>query len=113
MNKLRDNFEEIICGFFLVLMVVLVICNVLLRYIFSYSIYWAEEIATISFVWLVFIGSSAVYKHKMDIGVDVLVKKMSEGKQHIAKFVIHFFMLLINGYVFYLAVTPKSDSLIS
>ena len=67
------NLEEILCGFFLVAMVSLVIVNVLLRFIFNYSITWAEEVSTICFVWSVFVGASAVYKHKMDIGIDVLV----------------------------------------
>ena len=66
------NLEEIISGVCLVVMVGLVIVNVLLRFICNYSITWAEEVSTICFVWSVFVGASAVYKHKMDVGIDVL-----------------------------------------
>ena len=102
--KAIRHLEEIICGFFLILMVSLVIINVLLRYTLSYSIYWAEEVATICFVWSVFIGASAVYKQKMDIGIDVLIKKLSARGQRIAAFVVHLLMLIINGYIFYLSL---------
>lgn len=102
--KAIRHLEEIICGFFLILMVGLVIINVLLRYTLGYSIYWAEEVATICFVWSVFIGASAVYKQKMDIGIDVLIKQLSARGQRIAAFVVHLLMLIINGYIFYLSL---------
>lgn len=98
------NFEEILCGFFIMTMVVLVITNVLLRYIFNYSIFWAEEVSTICFVWAVFIGASATYKHKMDIGIDILITKAPVGFQNIMKVVVDVLLLLINGYIFYMSI---------
>ena len=77
-NVFFKHFEEILCSVFLVTMIGLVIVNVFLRYLFNYSIFWAEEVATICFVWLVFIGASATYKHKMDIGIDILITKTPE-----------------------------------
>ena len=102
------NFEEILCGFFLVFMVSLVIVNVLLRFIFSYSITWAEEVSTICFVWSVFIGASAVYKHKMDIGIDVLVLRLPVSKQRYIRLLVSILLLLINGYIFYMSIVFTS-----
>ena len=104
MKNFFKNFEEILSGFFIILMVTLVISNVILRYAFNYAIFWSEEVATISFVWAVFIGSSAVYKHKMDVGIDVLILRMSPSNQRIARFCVHFLMLLINAYILYLSL---------
>ena len=98
------NFEELISGFFLVLMVVIVILNVILRYVFNHGIFWAEEVATISFVWAVFVGASATYKNKMDIGIDFLVTKTSEKVQKTIKCIVNIALLIINGYIFYLSV---------
>ena len=103
-----DNFEEILCGFFLVFMVGLVIVNVLLRFLFSYSITWAEEVSTICFVWSVFIGASAVYKHKMDLGIDVLVLKMPATAQRYVRLLVSIILLLINGYIFYMSIVFTS-----
>ena len=105
-----ENLEEIVCGFFLVSMVGLVIVNVLLRFLFSYSITWAEEVSTICFVWSVFVGASAVYKHKMDIGIDVLVLKLPFTTQHYIRLLVSFLLLAINGYIFYMSIVFTSIS---
>ena len=102
------NLEEILCGFFLVSMVSLVIVNVLLRFLFNYSITWAEEVSTICFVWSVFVGASAVYKHKMDIGIDVLILKLPLQGQQYVRLLVRFLLLLINGYIFYMSIVFTS-----
>lgn len=102
--KIIKNFEEIVCGFFIMNMVILVITNVILRYLFNYSIFWAEEVSTICFVWAVFIGASATYKHKMDIGIDLLITKTPENIQRIMKVFVDLLLLVINGYIFYMSI---------
>jgi TRAP-type C4-dicarboxylate transport system permease small subunit len=102
------NLEEILCGFFLVAMVSLVIINVLLRFLFNYSITWAEEVSTICFVWSVFVGASAVYKHKMDIGIDVFILRLPLQGQRYVRLIVRFLLLLINGYIFYMSIVFTS-----
>lgn len=103
-----NNLEEILCGCFLVSMVGLVIVNVLLRFLFSYSITWAEEVSTICFVWAVFVGASAVYKHKMDIGIDVLILTLPVSAQQYIRLFVSVLLLLINGYIFYMSIVFTS-----
>jgi len=104
LKQIVNNLEEILCGGFLITMIVIVIFNVFLRYFSSYSLYWAEEVATICFVWAVFIGASATYKHKMDIGIDMLVKKTSEVTQDKIRLAVNTLLLLLNGYIFYISI---------
>jgi len=98
------NFEELLCGAFLLTMISLVIVNVFLRYLFDYSIFWAEEVATMCFVWCVFIGASATYKHKMDLGIDLLIKKTPPKIERAIRFAVQMILLLLNGYIFYMAI---------
>ncbi|MDT0594971.1 TRAP transporter small permease [Glaciecola petra] len=107
MNKLKyffRHFEEIVCSCFLVTMITLVIINVFLRYLFSYSIFWAEEVATICFVWCVFVGASATYKHKMDMGIDILITKTPPTIEKAVRFGTGLLLLALNGYIFYMAI---------
>jgi len=97
-------FEEIFCACFLVTMISLVIVNVFLRYLFDYSIFWAEEVATICFVWCVFIGASATYKHKMDMGIDLLINKTPPKIEVAIRFAVQLILLALNGYIFYIAI---------
>lgn len=103
-KQFLKHFEEIVCGVFLITMIGLVILNVFLRYIFNYAIFWSEEVATICFVWCVFIGASATYKHKMDIGIDFLIKKLPYKIEQFTRLLVLFILLLINGYIFYMAI---------
>ena len=64
MKKLFSNFEEIIAGCFLIITVSSVVLNVVCRSIGLGTISTSEEIATISFVWSVYIGAVACYKKK-------------------------------------------------
>ena len=75
-KRVLANIDEIICGTALVTMISLVIINVFSRYLFNFSISWAEEVATICFVWCVFMGASATYKNKLDMGIDFFVAKV-------------------------------------
>lgn len=107
MTKLKyffTHFEEILCSVFLVVMISLVIVNVFLRYLFAYSIFWAEEIATICFVWCVFVGASATYKHKMDMGIDLLITKTPPHIEKWVRFTTGLVLLTINGYIFYMGI---------
>ena len=73
MKKIFYNLEELIAGFFLIITVTSVVLNVFCRAAGFGTISTSEEIATISFVWSVYIGAVACYKRKMHIGVDMLV----------------------------------------
>ena len=97
-------FEEILCSVFLVVMISLVIINVFLRYLFGISISWAEEVATICFVWCVFVGASATYKHKMDMGIDLLVSRAGPIAEKYLRLLTRLLLLAINAYIFYMAI---------
>ena len=98
------NLDEIICGSALVLMIILVIFNVFSRYLFNFSISWAEEVATICFVWSVFMGASATYKNRLDMGIDFFVAKVPEAFKPLINIIIRGVLLAINGYIFVMAI---------
>lgn len=98
------HFEEILCSVLLITMISLVIINVFLRYIFAYSITWAEEVATICFVWCVFVGASATYKHKMDLGIDFLLTIAPNKLEVFLRFAARLLLLVLNAYIFYMAI---------
>ena len=104
MKKLFDNFEEIVAGFFLIITVSSVVLNVFCRSIGLGTISTSEEIATISFVWSVYIGAVACYKRKMHIGVDMLVQMFSDKGKKIFTIFLDVFLIVINSVILYLCV---------
>ena len=104
MKKLFGNFEEIVAGFFLIITVSSVVLNVFCRSIGLGTISTSEEIATISFVWSVYIGAVACYKRKMHIGVDMLVQMFSKKGRNIFAIFLDIFLVVVNFVILYLCV---------
>ncbi len=60
----------------LAVMGVLVLGNVVLRYVFSTGIALSEELARLLFVWLIFLGAILASRQHAHIGFDTLVRKL-------------------------------------
>lgn len=108
MQKLKQalirDLDIYLSGAFLSLTVLVVIVNVLLRYLFEGGLVWVEEVATTSFIWSVFIGSSAAYRYNMHIGIDLITKLFPKRTQHVLHLFITLLMTAINAYIVYLSV---------
>lgn len=105
MKRFIGNFEEIISGVALSIVIAVVVLNVIMRYIFNMPLNWAEEIATIGFVWCVFLGSSACYKRHMHIGIDVVVQLFPESAKRIVLICTDALLIITNIYLTYLSLT--------
>lgn len=97
------NFEIILSGFFLCITVSVVIVNVAMRYLLQGGLFWAEEVATTCFIWSVFVGSAAAYKHKMHIGIDFITRLGPPAMRRILAVLVDCMMVVINGYIVYLS----------
>ncbi len=104
MKKAFRNFEIVLSGTFLSVTVLVVILNVILRYLFQSGLFWVEEVATTSFIWSVFIGAAGAYRNKMHIGIDLITKLFPERIREIISIVINFLMVIINTYITYLSI---------
>lgn len=98
------NLEDIVAAAFLAVTTVLVIINIVMRYILNSGIVWTEEVATGCFVWSVFIGAAAVFKHRGHVGVDLVVKALPEAARRAVTTVTDIILVVLNGYMSYLAV---------
>lgn len=103
-KRILSNFEEIIAGTFIMITTVLVVINVFLRYFMKTGLYWSEEVATICFVWSVFIGAAASYKRGQHIGVDIIVNKLPKTIRNIVIILVDLILILLNGYITYIGI---------
>lgn len=99
-----QNFEDIVASIFISITTVLVIINIILRYIFNSGLVWSEEVATGCFVWSVFIGAVAVFKHRGHVGVDLIVKRLPQAMQWSIRLLTDLILVVLNGYMAYLSV---------
>jgi len=97
------NFEEILASIAISVTVLMVIINVFLRYGFGFVVPWSEELSVICFTWSVYLGISSCYKHKLHMGVDVIIGFLPDGAKRPFRLVISSFLLILNIVLAYLS----------
>lgn len=99
-----SNLELIVASVLFCITLLLVMLNVITRYVFKTAIPWSEEFATGCFVWTAFIGAAACYKHRAHVGVDLLVNKLPLKGQNVVKIIIDVLLFVICIVYFYLSI---------
>jgi TRAP-type C4-dicarboxylate transport system permease small subunit len=93
---LLKNIEEILASIAISITVLVVIVNVVLRYGFGFVVPWSEELSVICFIWAVYLGISSCYKHKLHMGVDVVVAMLPEKAKILFRLCVSVFLLALN-----------------
>jgi C4-dicarboxylate transporter DctQ subunit len=105
MRKIFDNFEEYIILLLLPFMTIVVLVATFARYTGLFSIFWSEELARYTMVYLGYVGISLAMKHKAHIGVTALTDKITSraGKRVILILqtaIILAFWAIISAFLF-------------
>jgi len=82
-------------------MTVLVSIQIVSRYVFNFPLGWSEEMARFSFVWVSFLGASALMQVREHINVTVFLDRFPRRVQAVAVFIanvcglicIYFFLI--------------------
>lgn len=74
LNWLDDKFEITICVILMSVMTILIFLQVIMRYVFSNSLSWSEELARYLFIWLIYLGVSYGAKIRKHIKIDAALK---------------------------------------
>ena len=95
----------------LVALIVSVSANVIGRSLFNRSLPWADELARMLFIWLIFIGAAAAFARYEHIAVDFLVRKLPPRGVYALYGLQHLIILVLMGVVMvggYLVLTRST-----
>ncbi|MGI5069772.1 TRAP transporter small permease [Treponema pectinovorum] len=101
MNKIINGIFkgiEALIAVFLAVMITLVFINVVLRYLFNKGFAWSEEVARLSFIYLVYLGSIEAAKDNKHLLIDSVLLKLPGVMQK----VVYLLIQLIIIYLMYL-----------
>ncbi|WP_233208413.1 TRAP transporter small permease [Pollutimonas subterranea] len=84
-----------VMAFSLLLMLILVFGNVVMRYVFNSGIMISEEVARMTFVWLIFIGSVLAFRAKQHLAVNMLVVRLPVKQQKVIHIVRQLLILAV------------------
>lgn len=97
-----------VLGLCVLVMLLLVFGNVVLRYGFNSGITISEEVARMSFVWLIFLGTVIAFRTKQHLGVNMLLDRLPVMLQKI----IHILRQLIIMWVLWLLMQGGWDQMV-
>lgn len=74
MKRVLWFLETYFTGVLMLVSSLMIFMQVILRYVFSFSIIWVEEFARYSIVWFIFLGASLAAREGKHASVDVLIR---------------------------------------
>lgn len=109
-GRAADQFEEIVAGAALILVVASVSWGVLTRYITEQPAAWASEIATLAFAWLVFFGAAACIKYRLHPTIDMLVCRLPWPLRDLVCWLNHLLLLAFFCFMIWFGTRFAIDS---
>jgi len=103
-KKFIDNFEEIVVIVALTVMTILTFSNVVTRYVFNFSMNFAEEISTYSFVLLSLFGASIALKRGAHLGFTLLAEHVPQIVARIFEVISAISGVLFSGVIFWYGI---------
>lgn len=77
------RIPELFLALIVAVLVVFLSLAVVGRYLFDIGIAWSDELARMLFVWVVFLGFAVAIRHRGNIGVELLVDRLSRPARRI------------------------------
>lgn len=112
MHFLEKWFEPIVIIFMLTMIVVLIFADVVARFGFSTSIPMANELARISFVYMVYFGISYAIREKRHMRVSVVVDMLSPKLRRVVNIIADLVFLIYSVAVCWLGIVIANQSLL-
>ncbi|UWQ28876.1 TRAP transporter small permease [Leisingera sp. M523] len=81
LSRLDRYFEEILCTFFLCMVVGSVLMQVVLRFFFHSAAAWAEETAVYGMIFAVYLGAAMAVRDRAHIRITLLVSRLPRSLQ--------------------------------
>lgn len=75
-KKMLNHFEVYAGAGIFIIMTILLFVQVVTRYCFGHAVTWAEEVATILFVWMVYLGVAAAVLSRKHLKIDAFVEML-------------------------------------
>jgi TRAP-type C4-dicarboxylate transport system permease small subunit len=80
-NRSMVVLETALAGGLLLLVFLVVLSQVLMRYLFAWPNPWSEELSRFSFIWLSMLGAAVAVERRSHFGFDQVVKRLSPARR--------------------------------
>ena len=88
LSDIVSAVARIVLGSCIAIIVIITLGAVVWRYVLDNPLSWVEQISTMLFIWVIFLGSAILYRQNLHIGVDAFLFMLDEKKRATWKWVI-------------------------
>jgi TRAP-type C4-dicarboxylate transport system permease small subunit len=102
--KMVDTLNKavgIVLAVMLGVMSILVIAQVISRFVIQFPIIWSEELSRYLMVYIVFAGASLAIRHNQLISIEILPESLSEKKREILIIFVMILSIVFFGILFF------------
>ena len=85
LNRVLVALETHAVGGLVLTVCVVVLLQVLMRYLFAYPNPWSEEVSRFCFIWMSLLGASLAVEHRAHFGFDQVTNKLSSRARRAAE----------------------------
>ncbi|SFO17623.1 TRAP-type C4-dicarboxylate transport system, small permease component [Cohaesibacter marisflavi] len=104
LRRLVDAIFKVLSGFAIVLftlLFVVVMTQIILRYLFNSPLVWSDEFAQYAFIWLCFIGWLMASRNNQHIVITTVIGRLSESNRKIMLFFIEIAAIIFSCVMLY------------
>jgi TRAP-type C4-dicarboxylate transport system permease small subunit len=93
---------------FVSVMCIIMMTQIVSRYLFNTPLTWPEEMARYLFIWVVFLGAASAFRARAHLGMDFATSKLTPAVQHKLSRLVE--VLILGFFIFILYITPEAVS---
>ncbi len=108
--EIYDRIEAGLAGFCMLASLSICFMEVITRYCFSYSAYWAQEYILYFMVWAIFLGTSSVLKKDKHVRLELFVGLMPPKIRKFWDIVCYVIILVFGVFFFISGIQTVRDS---
>ncbi len=96
--------ERLFCAVLISVFTFVLLANVISRYLFDAPLFFAEELALLLLVWMGYLAVSYSIYRSEQIGMGLVVDKLSEKNQRLVAIVVDLILIAISGILLWAAL---------
>ena len=98
-KKFLNEFEIYVGAVLFVIMTILLFIQVITRYFFGQAVTWAEELSTILFVWMIYLGVAAAVLRRKHLKIDAFVETLPFKGKRVLMIISNIIFLVFSIYI--------------
>ena len=109
-KNVLKNLDLMIAGGVLVVLVAVAVATVISRYIFASPFMWSEEVQTLCFTWITFLGAGAAFRFGAHVSIEFLVDLIPLSLRRYIELIIGLIVSVLICYVLWLSIVYVQQS---